>query len=384
MQPTSLKRKEKDSDDEDFSDNGDGTGSEVKIDEEDDDELQTTLIASIAEKQRQLDKTRADLMARKKVAPPAAVTSTTSTSSTTTSSANRPTGKGKGAAETDLNPVRAAVGRRADAPAAAGSGMGRGSADVPRSAAGRGKGKGNGGRGRGRGRSDDDEEEEEQAPKRQRTVTKGSDEPAQPYMTYMLNQNAQSALVLAEYVLPCEVGSNYNQRDLDNEFVDVLARKIIEDGRSVFTQAVALLIAENTVPKPNTITYVVYNISRCTLACNFIVYLSHETYSSTPDPQLEQFDQWPEVKRLLATGESVDSCDVINAFASSVLDRLTMEDSENKITCFPLGGQHYCAANNIARTAKPSWESLKSFQCIIFFPMPLKFAQQVNITFSIL
>ena len=354
----------------------------MESDEEENDELQAALIASISAQKRQLEKTKADLMARKKVAPPAAVTSTTSTSSTTTSSANRLTGKGKGAAETDLNPVRAAVGRRADAPAAAGSGMGRGSADVPRSAAGRGKGKGNGGRGRGRGRSDDDEEEEEQAPKRQRTVTKGSDEPAQPYMTYMLNQNAQS--VLAEYVLPCEVGSNYNQRDLDNEFVDVLARKIIEDGRSVFTQAVALLIAENTVPKPNTITYVVYNISRCTLACNFIVYLSHETYSSTPDPQLEQFDQWPEVKRLLATGESVDSCDVINEFASSVLDRLTMEDSENKITCFPLGGQHYCAANNIARTAKPSWESLKSFQCIIFFPMPLKFAQQVNITFSIL
>jgi hypothetical protein len=56
MQPTSLKRKEKDDDDSDFSDNGDGTGSEVKSDEEDDEELQATLIASIAEKQRQLDK----------------------------------------------------------------------------------------------------------------------------------------------------------------------------------------------------------------------------------------------------------------------------------------------------------------------------------------
>jgi hypothetical protein len=127
--------------------------------------------------------------------------------------------------------------------------MGRGSADVPRSAAGRGKGKGNGGRGRGRGRSDHDDEEEEQAPKRQRTVTKGIDEPAQPYMTYMLNQNAQSALVLADYVLPCEVGSNLNQRVLDVEFVEVLARKFIEEGRSVFTTPVALLIAEETVPK---------------------------------------------------------------------------------------------------------------------------------------
>ena len=112
MQPTSLQRKEKDDDDEDFSDNGDGTGSEVESGDEkvesSDEEVQAALIASIADQQRQLDKTRADLMARKKVAPPAAVTSTTSTSSTTTSSANRLTSKGKGAAETDLNPVRAA------------------------------------------------------------------------------------------------------------------------------------------------------------------------------------------------------------------------------------------------------------------------------------
>ena len=63
--------------------------------------------------------------------------------------------------------------------------------------------------------SDTDEEEDDQkpAPKPQRTV---------------------------------EVGSNLNQRDLDIEFVEVLARNL-EEGRSVFTQPVALLIAEETV-----------------------------------------------------------------------------------------------------------------------------------------
>jgi hypothetical protein len=48
---------------------------------------------------------------------------------------------------------------------------------------------------------------------------------------------------------------------------------------------------------------------------------------STPHLQLAQFAQWPEVKRLLASGSSVDISNVIYAFASSVLNILTMEDS---------------------------------------------------------
>jgi hypothetical protein len=70
-------------------------------------------------------------------------------------------------------------------------------------------------------------------------------------MTYMLNPRAQSVHVCADCVLPCERDSNLNPHVLVDEFVDELARKFIEDGRSVFTQAVALLIAEKTVPKPD-------------------------------------------------------------------------------------------------------------------------------------
>ena len=78
----------------------------------------------------------------------------------------------------------------------------------------------------------------------------------------------------------------------------------------------------------------------------------------------------------------MDTSEYVNDFSVSVLAMLALEDSpENlsKITCFPLGGQHYCAANEIARTEKPLWPSLKLYQCLIFFPMPLQFAQKVNI-----
>jgi hypothetical protein len=75
-----------------------------------------------------------------------------------------------------------------------------------------------------------------------------SDEPAPSFMGYMLNPGSQSAVVVADYVLPCEPGSEWNQRALDIDFRDVLARKITEDGRSPFTQPVAFLIKEETVP----------------------------------------------------------------------------------------------------------------------------------------
>ena len=78
----------------------------------------------------------------------------------------------------------------------------------------------------------------------------------------------------------------------------------------------------------------------------------------------------------------MDTSEYINAFSVSVLAMLALEDSaehQSKITCFPLGGQHYCAANAMARTQKPLWPSLKTYQCLIFFPMPLKFSQKVNI-----
>ena len=122
---------------------------------------------------------------------------------------------------------------------------------------------------------------------------------------------------------------------------------------------------------------------RCRSVFNIqYIYICVKTYLSTPHPQLEQFTQWPEVKRLLASGSSVDTSEYINAFSVSVLAMLALEDSpehQSKITCFPLGGQHYCAANEMARIEKPLWPSLKTYQCLIFFPMPLKFAQKVNI-----
>ena len=238
--PNSRKRKETESSDEDFCDEREGNGSE-------DD---TELAAEIAAQEKRLALTKEALMSRKNVVQ----------APTAVSRAIRPNGKGKGAAKL-VPTVRAAVGKNscssqgANVPAAAGSGRARGTRgeDVPAAA------------GRGRyatmpdlvddedsGSDDGDKEEDDQrpAPKPQRTgPAVESDEPAQPYMTYMLNPRAQSVHVRADYVLPCEVGSNLNQRVLDVEFVEVLARKFIEEGRSVFTTPVALLIAEETVPK---------------------------------------------------------------------------------------------------------------------------------------
>ena len=48
------------------------------------------------------------------------------------------------------------------------------------------------------------------------------------------------------------------------------------------------------------------------------------------------------------------------------MTQLNLEDTrQNTITCFPLGGQHYCAANAIARVVKPTWPTLKSFLMFI-------------------
>ena len=243
--------------------------------EQSDKDLQAGLEASIADQEKKLEDAKAALRNRTRVDAPAASTSTSSTS-TSTSRAIRPTGKGKGAEEADHNRVRATGGRgtsdgrqRADVPAAAGSGRG---ADVPRpGCAAAAAGRGRRGRGRGRGRSDDDEE---QAPILQRTVVE-SDEPAPSFMGYMLNPGSQSAVVLADYVLPCKPGSEWNQRALDPEFRDVLARKITEDGRSPFTQRpVALLINEESVPK----IYIFIYIIDAPRLCYFIVYLCHNIF----------------------------------------------------------------------------------------------------------
>ena len=251
MQPHARKRKEKELSDEDFSDAREGNGSEAES--EDDGEL----AAKIAAQEKQLEA----LMSRKKVVQaPAAVINA--------SRAILPTAKGsrRGA------DVRARGGE--DVPAAARRGRGKPMPDLredsgsdddkeedneeeddrrpaqrTRPAVRRGKPMPDLREAEDLG-SDDEEEEVDRrpAPKPQRTgPAVESDEPAQPYMTYMLNPRAQSVHVRADYVLPCKVGSNLNQRDLDIEFVEVLARMFLDDGRSVFTQPVALLIAEETV-----------------------------------------------------------------------------------------------------------------------------------------
>ena len=221
--PNSRKRKETESSDEDFCDEREGNGSE-------DD---TELAAEIAAQEKRLALTKEALISRKKVVQ----------APTAVSRAIRPNGKGKGAAKL-VPTVRAAVGKNscssqgANVPAAAGRGRYATMPDLVDD--------------EDSGSDDGDKEEDDQrpAPKSQRTgPAVESDEPAQPYMTYMLNPRAQSVHVRADYVLPCEVGSNLNQRVLDVEFVEVLARKFIEEGRSVFTTPVALLIAEETVPK---------------------------------------------------------------------------------------------------------------------------------------
>ena len=187
--PNSRKRKETESSDEDFCDEREGNGSE-------DD---TELAAEIAAQEKRLALTKEALMSRKKVVQ----------APTAVSRAIRPKGKGKGAAKL-VPTVRAAVGKNSCSSQGAGSGRARGTRgeDGPAAA----------GRGRGNrmpdlveaedpGSDDDDEEEDDDqrpAPKLQRTgPAVESDEPAQPYMTYMLNQNAQSAKVLADYVLHC-------------------------------------------------------------------------------------------------------------------------------------------------------------------------------------
>ena len=81
------------------------------------------------------------------------------------------------------------------------------------------------------------------------------------------------------------------------------------------------------------------------------------------------------MKELLANGEKPGENAFIMVFAASVMMAII---KRKFFTLYPLGGQHYCGANDLARNVHPQHPMFQKYSAFIFFPMPKAMADQVR------
>ena len=92
--------------------------------------------------------------------------------------------------------------------------------------------------------------------------------------------------------------------------------------------------------------------------------------------QVSKFVEWAGVKLLLANGEKPGENASIMLFTASVLTAII---KKKFLQLYPLGGQHYCGANDLARAIHPQHPMFQKYLAYVFLPMPKHMADQVRI-----